>query len=196
MKLSKINKHFFPEKEHVTQSFIYLYGDINHESTAPIIQEIIAANLEDDQDTDPEDKEVKEDVINLLICSPGGEIPPAMTLISVIEASEIPVRTIFMGECGSAALIIGMSAPQRVITPYSSILSHQFWSGLDGSYSNIEATMKEFNNYHEKLVRFYIEKTGLDRKKISKYLLKDTDTWLRPEEAVKFNLADIVSDLK
>ena len=196
MKFSKINKHFFPEQESVKQSFMYLYGEIDHESTAPIIQEIIAANLENDPGEDPEEAEPKEDVINLLICSPGGELPPALSLISIIEASEIPIRTIFMGECGSAALIIGMSAHQRVITPYSSILSHQFWSGMDGSFSNIKATVHEFDNYHEKLVKFYMEKTSLDKRKISKYLLKDTDTWLTPDEAVKFNLADIVSDLK
>lgn len=202
MKLTKINNHFFPELEKVNQSYFYLHGEINHESTAPIMQEIIAANMEKTlldnlDDVDPEDDipEV-DDVLNILICSGGGEVAPAMSLIAVMQASEIPIRTIALGECGSAALMILMAGEQRVATHHSSLLSHQFWSGMEGSFSSIKATMTEFNNYHEKILKFYVERTGLNRQTVEKHLLKDTDTWLTPDEALKFNVIDLVSDLK
>lgn len=200
MRLENINRHFFGEREEpVNQTFIYLRGEINHESTAPIIEEIIASNMDfpkDPKDPEEDDENVKEDVINLLVCSPGGDLPPAMSLIAVIQASEIPIRTIALGECGSAALMILMAGHQRVAIPQSSILSHQFLSGLEGSFSSIKASVIEFDNYHEKIVKFYQERTGLSRKMIEKHLLKDTDSWLTPEEALKFNIVDIVSDLK
>lgn len=201
MKLSNINKHFFPELEEVNQSFIYLNGEIDGETTGPIIKEIIAANMEDECEcSNPEECECdgdREDVINVLINSGGGSVADALSLITVMEASEIPIRTIALGECGSAALMILMAGQQRVVTRYSSLLSHQFWTtGVDGSYSDLRATMVEFNNYHEKIVSFYEENTGLDRDTINTYLLKDTDTWLTPFEAIDYNIADIVCDLK
>lgn len=201
MKLTNINKHFFPDKEEVNQSFIYLSDEINSESTGPIIREIIAANMEDDCDCEnPEEcdcDDEKEDVITIFINSGGGSVADALSLITVMEASEIPIRTIALGECGSAALMILMAGHQRVVTRYSSLLSHQFWTtGVDGSYSDLRATMVEFNNYHEKIVSFYEENTGLDRDTINSYLLKDTDTWLTPAEAVEYNIADLVCDLK
>jgi ATP-dependent Clp protease protease subunit len=199
MKFKKINDHFFPGKEDINQSYIYLHGEIDHESTSPIIEGIIASNLENDCDCkDPEecDCEEKEDVINLLICSPGGDATAALSLIAVIEASEIPIRTISLGECGSAALMIFISGHQRVLTPYTSILSHQFWSGTEGSFSGLQSAMVEFNNYHEKIVKLYTDKTGLDRKYVEKYLLKDTDSWLTPDQALDHKLADIMCDLK
>lgn len=172
MKFSKINKHFFPELDDVRQSYMYLHGEINHESTAPLIQELIAAHMEltEIERSDPEDPENEFDepdhVLNLCICSSGGELAPAMSLIAVMEASEIPIRTIALGECGSAALMIFLAGQQRVVTPYSSILSHQFWSGLEGSFASIKASMTEFNNYHEKIVKFYQERTGLSREMV------------------------------
>lgn len=203
MKLTKINNHFFPDMDHVSQSFMYLHGEINNESTAPLIQEIIASNMEKDliENAEPENPEedcqVIDDVLTIFINSGGGSVADAFSLITIMEASEIPIRTIALGECGSAALMILLAGHQRVITPYTSILSHQFWtSGLDGSFSDIKATVIEFDNYHEKITKFYQEKTGLDRKIIEKHLLKDTDTWLKPEEALKYNICDIVSDLK
>lgn len=206
MKFKKINEHFFGDQaEGINQTYMYLHGDIDHDSTGPIIQEIIQANMDaicetcggtDPECTDCDLVDAKEDVINVLICSPGGEVPAAMSLIAVMEASEIPIRTIALGECGSAALMILMAGHQRVVTPYSSILSHQFMSGMEGSFSNIKASVIEFDNYHEKIVKFYMERTSLDRETIEKHLLKDVDSWLKPEDAIKFGLADLVSDLK
>lgn len=201
MKLNKINEHFFPGKTGIKQSYMYLKGEVDHESTAPLIQEIIAANLAEDEEPigDPEhdsNLETRDDVINIFICSPGGEVAPAMSLIAVMEASEIPIRTIALGEAGSAALMIFLAGHQRIVTPYSSLLSHQFYTGTEGNYSSLRTGMAELHNYHEKIVKLYMEKTGLDRKKVEKYLLKDTDTWLKPEEAVKWNIADLLCDLK
>lgn len=196
MQFSKINKHFYPDLESIDQAFIYLSGEISQETISPVLQQVLAYNIDDSDPKDPEDDDFKPDIINLLICSPGGDVPAALSLISIIEASTIPIRTIALGECGSAALMILMSGHQRVITPYSSILSHQFSSESGGTYSSIKATMKEFDNYHEKIVKFYMEKTGLERKTIESELLKDLDTWLLPHEAVSFKIADLVCDLK
>lgn len=197
MQFSKINKHFYPDQEAIDQAFIYLSGEINQENISPVLQQILAYNIDDIDPKDPdEDDDFKPDVINLLICSPGGDVPSAISLISIIEASEIPIRTIALGECGSAALMILMAGHQRVITPYASILSHQFSSESGGNYSSIKATMKEFDNYHEKIVKYYMEKTGLERIVVESVLLKDVDTWLLPAEAVNYKIADLVCDLK
>lgn len=212
--LEKINKHFFPEQEKVNQIFLYMSGEIGHESVNPVIQAILEANLHKDKDeedmkslssakeTDLEEladqlSEFQEplDVINLMICSPGGDLTSALSLIAVIEGSRIPVRTIAMGECGSAALMILMCGQQRVAIPYASLLSHQYSTEFGGTYGNIKMTSKELDRYHDKIAEIYKEKTGLDLRLIKRKLLKDTDSWLSPEDALGFKIIDLISAL-
>lgn len=213
--LEKINKHFFPDQENTRQIFLYMSGEVGHDSVNPVIQAILEANLEKERDeadikkltsmkeTDLEEladqlEEYQEPlgVINLMICSPGGDLTSALSLISVIEGSKIPVRTIAMGECGSAALMILMCGHQRVAIPYSSLLSHQYSTEFGGTYGNIKMTSKELDRYHDKIAELYREKTGLDMRVIRRKLLKDTDSWLSPEDALGFKIIDLISDLK
>jgi len=46
---------------------------------------------------------------------------------------------------------------------------------------------------HERGVQHYLTYSNVkDRAELENYLLRDVDTWLTPEEAVKYGLADIV----
>lgn len=203
--LEKINKHFFPELERVNQVFIYLNGEINKESCGGAIAQIIEENLglddsgmEEDESNSLEEMFIEQDrpdVINLMITSGGGDMNSALALMDVIEASTIPVRTIAMGECASAALCLLMCGHQRVVTPRTSILSHQFSSGLDGNYANIEVTFQEFKSYMKKMEDIYIEYTGLPRTIVKKKLLNSLDVYLTPQEALKYNIVDLVERL-
>lgn len=196
--LEKINKHFFPELETVNQTFIYINGEINKETCGDAIAQIIEENLciinfpeEDSVEIDQE----TPDVINLMLTSGGGDMNAALALLDIMEGSTIPIRTIAIGECASAALCILMAGHQRVVTPRTSILSHQFSSGLDGNYANMEATFQEFKNYMKKMEDLYMEYTGLPRTTVKRKLLNSLDVYLSPEEALKYNIVDLVSRL-
>lgn len=196
--LSKINSHFFPDKERVLQSFIHLRGEITIQTCGDVIDEILEKNIptfELDEDEEVLIETPQEDVINLLITSSGGDMSAAFALISVMKASKIPVRTIAIGEAASAALCILMSGHQRVAAPYTSLMSHQFNTGSEGPYHVLKNIMRELDSYHSKMVRLYVESTGLDEQYIKENLLSDKDNWMTPEQAMDNKFVDLVSDL-
>lgn len=198
--LSKINRHFFPDKEEINQVFIYLNGEINKETCGDAIAQIIEENLCLTEEMEIEGnmleiEQEKPDVINLMLTSGGGDMNAALALMDIIEGSTIPVRTIAIGECASAALCLLMCGHQRVVTPRTSILSHQFSSGLDGNYANMEATFQEFKSYMKKMEDIYIEYTGLPRSTVKRKLLNSLDVYLTPQEALKYNIIDLVEKL-
>src|SRR5437763_338647 len=141
--LSKINKHFFPDKEDVSQIFIHLTDAITTKSCDDVIEELIQRNAP--RYVEENGVRVRcapeEDVINLMINSEGGDLTAAFALITVMEASVIPIRTIAIGECASAGLVILMAGHQRVITPTASVMSHQLSSGSEGTYASMQANM-------------------------------------------------------
>ena len=50
---------------------------------------------------------------------------------------------------------------------------------------------------HERIIEHYLNySTVKSRKELEQYLLCDVDTWLSPEEAVRFGLADVVEPLR
>jgi ATP-dependent protease ClpP protease subunit len=194
---SQINEHFFNCPE-VEQAFIHIKDEISISNCSAAIEEIIGCNSLDDELLD-EDGDVyakKPEVINILITSSGGDMNAAFALINVIRGSHIPIRTIALGEASSAALCIFMSGHQRVVTPFTSLMSHQFNSGVEGSYGSMKNVMREFDEYYNKMTTLYQEMTGLDLKFIKKHLLGENDHFFTPEKAIEYKIADIISGLK
>jgi ATP-dependent protease ClpP protease subunit len=199
--LSGINRYFFPTKEKVNQVFIMMSDQITTKSCDDIIADLInmnAPHFEEDDNGNMKriENKMNLDVINLVINSEGGDLIAAIALVEVIQASVIPVRTIVIGECASAALVVFMAGHQRVATPTSSLLSHQLSSGGEGTYTNMKATMKSMQLYHELMLTHYEKFTGLPRDMIEEQLLNSEDVILTPEDAKGFNLCDIIMDLK
>ena len=130
--------------------------------------------------------------ITIIVNSGGGSISAAFALISVIRSSSIPVTTIALGECSSAALMIFMSGATRYVDKNASILSHQFSASFPGHAKAIDlrARQKELEIVEKKLEDHYMQCSGLSRKKIRKELLTSSDVFLSPEELIEYNLAD------
>ena len=90
--------------------------------------------------------------LTLIINSPGGELPSALALIDTMKGSAIPVHTVGLGMIASCGLLTFMSGAKghRVLTPNTSILSHQFSWGSDGKAHELFATVKEFELLQKK----------------------------------------------
>jgi ATP-dependent protease ClpP protease subunit len=199
--LSGINAHFFPGHPRVIQTFFHLHGEITLDSCSDIIEGIIECNtpqFEVDENELGEEVLVEtpaEDVINLLITSPGGDMAACFALIEVIKGSKIPVRTIAIGEASSAGLCILMAGHQRVATPYTSLMSHAFATGAEGPYHELKNAASQFDAYFAKMVNLYLEFTGLDESIIRNELLSHFDKWMTAPQAKTYNFIDLVSDL-
>ena len=131
-----------------------------------------------------------------MICSEGGELQAAFALIDVMNASGIPIKTVGLGQIASSGLLIFMNGSQgrRVLTPNTSILSHQFSWYNEGKSAELFATMKEFTLTQERMVEHYRRCTGADDETIKTKLLPQQDIWLSAQEALELKLCDSISN--
>lgn len=137
-------------------------------------------------------KSDRPEMLTFIINSPGGDVNAMFALVDTIKGSEIPVKTIGLGQIASCGLMLFLAGSKgnRLITPNTAILSHQFSWGSYGKEHELFATVKEFTLTQRRIVDHYKKCTGLSKKEIRKYLLPAEDVWLDSEEAVKLGVAD------
>lgn len=166
-----------------------LMDDIDSDSVKPVIEWILHENY-------VRKRRLKE--LLLLICSDGGSLEDAFALIDVMRSSNIPIKTVGLGAVASAGLCIFIAGTpgRRVLTPNTSILSHQFSWGTAGKAHELFATVKEFELCQSRMVSLYQQATGLDDDTIRKVLLPPQDVYLSAQEALQYHICDHVADLK
>jgi ATP-dependent Clp protease protease subunit len=103
-----------------------------------------------------------------------------------------------LGQIASAGLVIFLAGHQgrRILTPNTSILSHQYSWGSEGKAHELFAVTKEFNLTQQRMVQHYQNHTGLDESVILTRLLPPSDVYLSAEEALALHICDYISDLK
>jgi ATP-dependent Clp protease protease subunit len=165
-----------------------LMDDIDADSVKPVIEWILHENH-------VRKKKYKE--LLLMICSNGGSLEDAFALIDVMRSSKIPVKTVGLGAIASAGLCIFIAGAKgrRILTPNTSILSHQFSWGTAGKAHELFATVKEFELCQQRMINLYKQSTGLDDDTIRKVLLPPQDVYLSASEAMEYNICDAVAEL-
>jgi ATP-dependent Clp protease protease subunit len=163
---------------------MYFSDGFDSTSTKPVIQAIIEKNLV------PNTQRLKE--LTLVINSPGGQVHSAFALIDTMKGSAIPVKTVGLGMIASCGLLTFMSGHKgrRVITPNTSILSHQYSWGSGGKEHELFARVREFELSTKRMLEHYKKCTGLSEKRVRDILLPPEDRWLSAKEAVKYGIAD------
>ena len=161
-------------------------GEVSTESIQPVIEWILYENFVV--------KKRKKELL-LMICSEGGDMSAAFALIDVIHSSTIPIKTVGLGQVASAGLMIFLtgSPGRRVLTPNTSILSHQFSWGSEGKSHELFATVKEFELTQQRMIAHYRQCTGLSDDEIRKSLLPPHDVYLTAQEALELRVCDAIS---
>jgi ATP-dependent Clp protease protease subunit len=164
-------------------------GEVSTETVQPLIEWILYENFVS--------KKRKKELL-LMICSEGGDMSAAFALIDVMRSSLVPIKTVGLGQVASAGLMIFLtgSPGRRVLTPNTSILSHQFSWGSEGKSHELFATVKEFELTQQRMVAHYRQCTGLDDDEIRKSLLPPHDVYLTAQEALELRVCDAISELK
>ena len=166
---------------------IYVFmDDVTPESIRPVVEWILHENH-------VRKKKLKE--LLLMVCSNGGNISEAFALIVVMSSSTIPIKTVGLGCIASCGLLIFLAGTRgrRVLTPNTSVLSHQFSWDVGGKAHELFATVKEFDLTQKRMIEHYRKCTGLDDDTIRKVLLPPQDVYLDAEEARQYNICDHVS---
>ena len=164
-----------------------LYGDIDVDSMRECSNWILSENISDNP---PE-------VLNLVINSPGGSLNDAFALISIMNSSAIPIRTVGLGLVASAGLFIFMAGQKglRTIDPNAEIMSHNFSAGSTGTYLELQNLSKQYKKIEARIVAHYKKHTGLTEQEIREKLITPLDVYLNAKEAVKLGLADEIGGL-
>lgn len=166
-----------------------LMGSIDNDTVKPVIEWILHENYVSKR---------KRSELLLMICSEGGDMAAAFAVIDVMRSSRLPIKTVGLGQISSAGLLIFLSGEpgRRVLTPNTSILSHQFSWGSDGKAHELFATMKEFDLTQKRMLQHYRDCTGLSEEKIRSALLPPHDVWLSAEEALELHVCDVISPVQ
>ena len=176
-----------PKNELLINGIVVFMGEVSLETMSPLIDWILAENLKD--------KKQKE--LTLGICSPGGDLNACFALIDVMKGSRIPIRTIGLGMIASCGLLMFITGTKgkRILTPNTSILSHQYTWGSYGKEHELFATVRELELTTERMINHYKKCTGLKEEDIRKYLLPPQDVWLGAKEAKKLGLCDKIEQI-
>lgn len=168
--------------------YYLLMDDITNESCRACIEWILTCNFAEERPSQ----------LTLIICSQGGDLLSCFALIDVIRGSSIPVATIGIGGVASAGTFLLMSGHKgmRILTPNTSVMSHQFNGGSLGKEHELFAIVKEFSLTSERIIGHYKKCTGLSEKVIKDKLLPSQDVYLTAEEAVEYGIVDIIKDLR
>lgn len=172
------------------KGFYYFSGEVSQQSAKEVITWILDENF---KPTTPNYKH-----LTLMITSFGGDMLAAFAVIDVMRGSRIPIHTVGLGVIASAGLMIHIAGEKgnRVITPNTSILSHQWSWGAFGKEHELVATQKQYDLTTRRVLDHYKKCTGLTEKVIRSKLLPAQDVWLGSDEAIQYNLTDVVKDLK
>ena len=162
-------------------------GDVTETTMIPLVEWILSANLSN--------KPQKE--LTLGICSPGGDLNACFALIDVMKGSRIPIKTIGMGMIASCGLLMFISGTKgkRILTPNTSILSHQYSWGSYGKEHELFATVKEFELTTKRMITHYKKCTGLTEKLIREKLLPPHDVWLDANQSKKLGICDKIQEM-
>ncbi len=170
-----------------TNGVYVLMDDINMETCRECIKWIMNCNL----------ATTRLPKLTLIINSPGGDVHAAFALIDTMKASTIPIKTVGLGliaSCGFLIFIAGKKG-QRILTPNTSILSHQYSWGSDGKEHELYARVKEFELSTKRMIEHYKKCIGMTEKKIKEVLLPPQDVWLSADEARKLKICDKIEQL-
>ena len=161
----------------------FLNGEIDEENVGAVIKWITYENFDRRQRT-----------ITLFINSAGGDLYQAFALIDVMKSSQLPIRTIGIGQVMSAAFLIFVSGAkgERVIARNTGIMCHQYSDAPEGKHHDLKAHMVEGEMCNRRMLDILREATDLPVTKIKSKLLRETDVYLTAEEAIDLGVADSI----
>ncbi len=128
--------------------------------------------------------------VQLYINSPGGSVMSGLHIIDTMDFIDADVSTIASGmaaSMGAATLICGAKG-KRLATRNAEIMVHQVSSGAQGTYKDMEISIKHTKRLNDRLHAMFVEKTGQPEHVVDQWF--DRDHWFTAEEAKDNGIID------
>lgn len=135
-----------------------------------------------------------QEIIPIVINSPGGDVESLIQMMSIIENSKQKVATMtesIAASCGAVLLACG-SPGFRFVDSFAHVLVHQASGGASGKIAEIETSANYGKNLNEMIFKILDEKTkqksGFWKQKIRE--IENAELFLTAKESLKFGLVD------
>lgn len=109
------------------------------------------------------------------IHSRGGDVNEGFAIHDALFNSGKKITTSIEGMCASIATIIALSGSTRRITENSEFMIHNPWGFAGGDAEALQKYTDQVKAYEEKILSFYVAKTGGDKDQIAA-MMKDETT--------------------
>jgi len=132
--------------------------------------------------------------IDMYVNSPGGVVSAGLAIYDTIQYITPEVHTWCVGQAASiAAVLLAAGAPgHRAGLPYSRILIHQPFGGVQGQATDIEIHAREIIRIRGWLNSILSKHTGQPLEKIEQDT--DRDYYMTAEEALSYGIIDFIAD--
>ena len=160
---------------------VFLGGQVTPESANDVVKQLLVLEAED-----------SEKDICLYINSPGGSVYDGLAIYDTMGHVKPDVQTVCMGLAASmGSFLLAAGTPgKRLALPNARIMIHQVLGGVQGSASDIEIQANETLYLKDRLNHLLAEATRQPLDRIEQDT--DRDSFMSPEEAVKYGLIDQV----
>ncbi|MBF0532317.1 MAG: ATP-dependent Clp endopeptidase proteolytic subunit ClpP [Candidatus Omnitrophica bacterium] len=130
--------------------------------------------------------------INVYINSPGGSVTAGLAIYDTMRFVKPAVCTYCIGQAASmgSILVAAGSKGKRFALPYSRIMIHQPWGGVEGTASDISIQAQEILRMKEELTKILAKHSGQTYEKVAADC--DRDFFMSAQEAKEYGLVDEV----
>lgn len=130
--------------------------------------------------------------ISVYVNSPGGSVTAGLAIYDTMQFLKPDIRTYCIGQAASmgAVLLTAGTKGKRYALPYSRIMIHQPWGGIQGTASDITIQAREIERLKRDLIKILSQHTQQDVEKITKD--SDRDFFMNAQEAKDYGLIDEV----
>ena len=159
------DEDFFSDK----LKHIYFTKDVNNESVQELINKIREANVS----SVINGIQVSPKPIAIHVSSYGGFVESSINFLSIFDNSRVPICTIIDNYSASAATILTINSPYRVMTEYSMQLIHQYSGFNYGKREEILNDLTLAEKTYNILINLYLKKTKIKKEELSEILRHD-----------------------
>jgi ATP-dependent Clp protease protease subunit len=130
--------------------------------------------------------------ISIYINSPGGSVTSGLSIYDTMQFVKPDVNTFCVGQASSmgAVLLAAGAKGKRHALPYSRIMVHQPWGGVQGAAADIHIQATEILRMRSQLEDILVKHTGQTKDKIKTDT--DRDFFMSAEEAKEYGIVDNV----
>ena len=114
------------------------------------------------------------DELVIHINSQGGDVDEGFAIHDLLSTSGKKVTTIIEGMCASIATVVALAGTTREITENATFFIHNAWGGAMGDAEELQKYTDSVKKATNKIIDFYVSKTGAERIKVAELMDKDT----------------------